>query len=372
MKSKKNVLFVSYSMWDGRWTEKLISQLCSKIDKNYNVFILSLYDISPYQDYIGKYDFIHSWANFFLNSKIYRWFKIRKFCKQSHIDIVVGTSDEINIDIYLSTIFLRIKKIWWVHSNPELHLKSIFKKIVIKNIYPYFDRIVCVSKGIEYSLHEDFWIRNTKVILNYLDMTVEKNIIEKSNQWEVEISLGKKWSPTILTISRLDMRKWLLKSIEAFSVYNKKYPTSKYIILWEWPDREQLEKYIKSQGLDTSVFLLGHKNNIYSYMIYADIFLLTSYSEAFWLVLLEAGVTKTPIISSDTNFWPREILTNIWYETKLNYPFIWGSGILICSPGREDFVKNFIEALELENKPTFMWIDKFDINRAVNQWEEVL
>ena len=68
----------------------------------------------------------------------------------------------------------------------------------------------------------------------------------------------------------------------------------------------------------------------------ADIFLLLSYYEGFPFALLEALAIGLPIITSDVDFGPREILKNSRY------------GILIKNPSQKNIQQAINKALKLK------------------------
>lgn len=105
------------------------------------------------------------------------------------------------------------------------------------------------------------------------------------------------------TISELHKNKGLGYAIEAI----KKHSETKYsnfqkvifIIMGEGDDRKNLEKIIKDNNLENSVFLVGNTEKAFSYLKAFDIFTLTSVTEALPYAILEAGKAEVPIIASN-------------------------------------------------------------------------
>jgi glycosyltransferase involved in cell wall biosynthesis len=69
-----------------------------------------------------------------------------------------------------------------------------------------------------------------------------------------------------------------------------------------------LGKLIKALGIDAEVALPGFVNNPYSYLARAKVFVLSSRGEGLPLVLVEALAIGTPVISTDCESRPAEIL----------------------------------------------------------------
>jgi len=74
--------------------------------------------------------------------------------------------------------------------------------------------------------------------------------------------------------------------------------------------RQDIENTVQEYGLENEVILVGEKSNPFPWMAAADALLLTSRFEAFALVLLEAMVCETPVVSVDCPVGPSEVLNN--------------------------------------------------------------
>lgn len=77
------------------------------------------------------------------------------------------------------------------------------------------------------------------------------------------------------------------------------YPC-RMIIVGDGYLRESLEKFTNEHGLTDRVFFVGHQTNPYPYIRCADALLLPSEKESFGVVLLEAMILKTPVITTAT------------------------------------------------------------------------
>ena len=76
----------------------------------------------------------------------------------------------------------------------------------------------------------------------------------------------------------------------------------------EFKQLKDLEKKIKTLGLENQVYLLGRKTNPYIWLKNADIFIHSSKREGFPAVLLEAMACRKMVISSKCPTGPKEIL----------------------------------------------------------------
>jgi glycosyltransferase involved in cell wall biosynthesis len=113
--------------------------------------------------------------------------------------------------------------------------------------------------------------------------------------------------PVILSAGRLSKQKDFVTLIKAFSIVRKKI-CCRLVILGEGEERTELEKLIKKLEIDKEVDLPGFVDNPYPYMAKASLFVLSSPSEGFPNVLVQAMAVGTPVISTDCKSGPSEIL----------------------------------------------------------------
>lgn len=71
-----------------------------------------------------------------------------------------------------------------------------------------------------------------------------------------------------------------------------------------------LERRVEELGLVGHVELPGFVDDPWSVIYSCDLFVLSSHWEGFGNVLIEAMVCGTPVVSTDCNYGPREIITH--------------------------------------------------------------
>ena len=102
-----------------------------------------------------------------------------------------------------------------------------------------------------------------------------------------------------------------------------------------------MKKFSNELGLNNKVLFLGFKDNPYKYMRIADVFVLSSKWEGFGNVIVEAMASGTPVISTNCNSGPSEIINNN------------ENGVLVPVGDSERLSHNIIELLcnqDLRNK----------------------
>ena len=113
-----------------------------------------------------------------------------------------------------------------------------------------------------------------------------------------------------LAIGRLTKQKNFLFLLECFKIIIKKDPENYLFILGDGEEFNKLKNYIEKNSLEKNIFLEGYRKDIYNYLINSKAFILTSLWEDPGFVLIEAAYSNTPIISSNCDNGPKEILNN--------------------------------------------------------------
>jgi len=315
-------------------------------------------------------------------------------------DILISFLELSNfINITVGKILLNKKVVISVHTNPITRYtnKSFYGKIhniLIKLLYPKADRIIVVSKKIKNILSNQYNIPEEKIeviynihdIQNYLKLSeepIEDKYREIFKNSFVFINIGR---PTEAK------GQWFL--IRTFKKVVEKHPNAKLIILGEGELREKLEDLIRKLKLENNVFLLGVHKNPFKFLRNSHCYVFPSLWEGLPNTLIEALTLNLPIISTDCETGPREILDpELDIEEKINYPYFGKYGILIKPFPREYIFEDLEEKplIEQERQLADLMIriieDKelrerysnglerardFDVEKVIKKWEEVI
>ncbi len=197
------------------------------------------------------------------------------------------------------------KKIAWIHScvnkdNPRLYNKYL---TYTKN----FNTIVAVSQGSMEKFKETYPQCSSNIVLihNFIDTN---KIMNKANL-KCNIVFAKN-KLNCLSLGRLSPEKGFDRIINIAKKYED---TIDFYIGGFGPQKDELENEIKTKNIK-NVFLLGLLENPYPYLKNADFFLLSSRSEAYPTVVIEAMVLNKFIIATDVA-GVKEILEE--YDNKI-------------------------------------------------------
>lgn len=137
---------------------------------------------------------------------------------------------------------------------------------------------------------------------------------------------------SLLSVGRLMTSKGYDDLINAFAIIRRQMP-SRLLILGQGELQAQLMTMVQDLDLQNDVYMPGFVQNPWAYMQKADLYVSASRSEGFHLTLVEAMACGTPVIATDCDFGPREII-----ETGIN-------GILVPVSDVDAIAANAIELL---------------------------
>lgn len=162
-----------------------------------------------------------------------------------------------------------------------------------------FNRIVAVSKDVKNILSKS-GLREDKLCLidNGIDIARFSNAHDTG---KIKDDLGiPRRSHVIGTVGRLTEEKGHIHLINAAKSVLDKFPDSYFIIVGDGPLRDSLAE---ASGTDHIIFT-GTRNDIPELYSMMDVFVLPSLNEGLPMVLLEAMVSKKPVVASSVGAIP--------------------------------------------------------------------
>lgn len=169
------------------------------------------------------------------------------------------------------------------------------------------DRIICCSKEIEAIVQEKYGYLQTATLYNPYDA---EGITELSKEKVTDLpwKMEDEDRPRILIgVGRDDPIKGFWHLIKAFYLVQKEIPQMRLIIMGDG-SFEQAKSLVSELQLEQKVYFPGVRKNPYKYLAASEMFLLSSYTEGFPNVLVEAMILGRPLISTDCRTGPAEIL----------------------------------------------------------------
>ncbi len=301
--------------------EVAVSNLANMLCNNYNVEIVSIYNIygKPVYDinkkviikylYDGgpnKKEFKESLKKLQLiktlkeGIKSIKILKIKKNSMKNYIencdsDIIISTRIEITeiLSKYYKGKGILISQEHAHHNNNKDYINRVIKSL--KNI----DYFMPVSRKLT-KFYKNKVKGNTKVM--YSPLCVDY-IPDKET---------KKNNKNIVSIGRLSPEKGCLDLIDVFNLIHKEDSECVLHIIGDGEEKIKMQEKIKNLNLNDSVVLYGYKDKefIREKLNDMSLYLMTSYEESFGLVLLEASAFAIPSIAFSSAEGACEIINN--------------------------------------------------------------
>lgn len=242
-------------------------------------------------------------------------FALRDYLKSERPFALLSALEDTNIVAIFarSLAKVKIKLVVTVHnylSQESRNAHSLKRKLVpyfLRWIYPFSDDIVGVSEGVVEDLRSLGCPRHkTHVIYNPIVTHKLLNKIQEpvSHPW-----LAPEQPPVIIAVGRLTPQKDFQTLLKAFALVHQRHP-SRLILLGEGEERRSLEALATALGIVEDILMPGFLENPYCLMARAKVLVLSSAWEGFGNVLVEAMAAGTPVVSTDCQSGPREILDN--------------------------------------------------------------
>lgn len=241
---------------------------------------------------------------------------IKQYIKNQSPDVIISAGRHMNVILLLSVLGIKLKSkiILTEHGNPLMSEKIVSNKkgkikvkltnILAKILYNKADDVVCVSKSLENIIKNELNIDNTVTIYNPV---IKSDMLIKGDEDISESIYINHTKPIIITVGRICDEKNHELLLEAFNEVLT-YIDSELVIIGDGPLKNSIEDKVKSLNIQENVHLLGFRDNPYKYIKQSDVFVLTSKTEALPTVIIEALALGTPVISTDCQVGPREIL----------------------------------------------------------------
>ena len=324
-RERTRVLFVLGSVAGGG-AERMVAHLVKHL--NHDEFDARVGLLWRHGDYLGQFAdselvvarFAQGWIPYRDQP---RWWQLlpslalvplqqREIVRRFRPHIVVTVTKSMNIAARFSLPFAHRDELSWVVregnntgamiDNESAGFLRTLQNVAVRTAYRKADRVVAISNGVGEALSRRFGIEPAHVttIHNAVDVaTVRRLATEPASDLPHQ--------PFIVAAGRLVHQKGFDLLIRAFAGPLRARSVS-LVIVGEGPERPALEDLIRVHGLQDRVLLPGFVANPWSYFARAAAFVCSSRWEGFGNVIIEAMACDVPVVTSDCDFGPREIV----------------------------------------------------------------
>lgn len=357
--------------------ERQVTTLANELSKRYDVEIISLYDILEGESFYNLNDNVNVKYVFnygpnkkeiikcLKNFKVITFFKeifkaikmlytkyfgLRKIINSLDTDILISSRIEFSKQVHRNDIITIAQEHSFI--NTDKYIKKV------KKSFSGIDYLVVMTKKAKEKY--ELWLKDCRVRPQVI---VIPNMVKENKDGQVS-SLN---NNQIVSIGRLELVKDFYTLILVFSILIKKYPKLVLKIIGEGSQRDKLEELVRNCNLQNNVVFTGKlaENQINEELLKSDIFVLTSKSESFSLVLCEAMNFGVPCVAFDVDVGPREII-----DDGIN-------GFIISDRNVELMIKKIEELLNDTLKRKKMGksaketVSKFYTANIVDEWYKI-
>ena len=247
---------------------------------------------------------------------------VRRTIRSIHDGILITTRHEDNLVLSL----LGDPKVWKIAQVHEDHCFNLRYLDGFRHGYSGLDVVVMLTPGLAQEVRQ--WIpagAKTRVVSvpNFLEHFPEPFPLEEKEK-------------RIVAVGRLSWEKGFDRLLDCFAMTREKHPDWSLHIVGDGPEQEKLEQKIAELGLEGAAVLTGRlaPAGVEEEMKRASLYAMTSVSEGFPFVLLEALSCGLPTVAYDVRVGPAAVLR----------PGL--DGVLIPDGDREAYAASLMELME--------------------------
>ena len=247
---------------------------------------------------------------------------VRRTIRSIHDGILITTRHEDNL--VLSE--LGDPQVWKIAQVHEDHCFDLKYLDGFRHGYSGLDVVVILPPGLAEEVRQ--WIpawAKTRVVSvpNFLEHFPEPFPLEKKEK-------------RIVAVGRLSWEKGFDRLLDCFALTREKHPDWSLRIVGDGPEQEKLEQKIAELGLGDAVVLTGRLSpaGVEEEMKRASLYAMTSLSEGFPFVLLEALSCGLPCVAYDVRVGPAAVIR----------PGL--DGVLVPDGDREAYAARLMELME--------------------------
>lgn len=233
---------------------------------------------------------------------------LRKAVARGRFDVLIVAQVEPAVMSWISLVGLRVPVfVTHLHGNPRVELRrgswrtrvafGLFRNLVARRTAAVF----AVAPGL------------TRYLKGYLHHTVPVYFVRNPARvvgGNPVPSRSADGAYRLLTVGRLDHQKGLDTLLHAMALVHARAPHVRLTIVGSGPDEGALRRLRTDLRLEGVVELVGYSSQLAPYFSAANCYVLSSRWEGFPLVLLEALRFGLPIVASDCEFGPADLVTD--------------------------------------------------------------
>jgi GalNAc-alpha-(1->4)-GalNAc-alpha-(1->3)-diNAcBac-PP-undecaprenol alpha-1,4-N-acetyl-D-galactosaminyltransferase len=293
-----------------------------------------------------------------LHANLDRFFKLRAAILQTQPDRIITHLSQTNILSILAMIGSGIPVYVTEHCDAKRSaVHNIWEKLR-RWVYPWATQVVSVSEGVD---------RGFRYLSPQKRAVLYNPVVPQRSQGDLpHIPGADPDRPWVVTMGRLRAQKGYDLLIPAFAKLADRYPDWQLIIMGEGCDRESLEAIRNGLGLRDRVLMPGTVRNTSAVLQQAEFFVMASRFEGFPMAHCEAMSSGLPIVSTDCESGPREII-----RQNVDGLLVETGNVDAIAAGMETLMSNHMLRKQLAKRAPEI-LDRFGMDQIISQWETLM
>nr|WP_276208740.1 glycosyltransferase family 4 protein [Caulobacter sp. 17J65-9] len=238
-----------------------------------------------------------------LQQILFRIWSVRREIRRFKPDAALGFMPSSAVLLALAALGIRCRTIGCERNYPPKLPLSRAWELARRHLYRLLDCVSVQTEAAEVWIRTNTTARRTVVIPNALPWP----LVDSLPTLEPDAAIPPD-RLVALAAGRLNPAKGFDNLVRAFGVLARRWPEWDLVILGEGDERERLKELIDELGLSGRVFMPGRAGNLSEWFSRAELFVLSSRTEGFPNILLEAMGAGVPAVATDCQTGPRELI----------------------------------------------------------------
>lgn len=337
---------------------KLYDKPAFDIDKRVNVRYLT--EVKPNRDDI-RYDFKHLKMLSLIKDLAYA-LKVLRLKRKKTIDAIDACDSDIIISskVYFNRLLgeyknIGVRAIGWEH-NYNNHTKKEIKEFI--KSCKYLDDVVMVNKELQEFYKDEFLKYDLKCQVRYVP-----NYIDKVSKTTTKYN-----NRNLIAVGRLEAVKGFDDLIKVYKLVNLQIQDTYLTLVGDGKEKNNLFETVVKNDLVSKVKMPGYlfQEEIDKLYDNSALYIMTSHSESFGLVMLEAMAHGVPVVAFSSAEGARELIKNGY------------NGYLINNRNEFEMANKIVELLNDKEKlqkmgqNAYKVAQKYTKEEVIKTWEQLL
>ena len=300
------------------------------------------------------------------------FFQVYNYCKNFKPDVIHTASPKANLIGGLVGKLLNVPSmVISISGQGYLYTKKNFINLILSNVYDYIFKYIFSHKNKKIILQNSEDYKKFVKIDNKKDcILIPGSGVNTKKFYNINSKHSKK---NILYVGRILKDKGILEYIEASKIIKKKFPKWNFYVVGpkDYENPSKISNFLLKKWInEKNIKWFDYSPNMKKFYKNASIVCMPSHREGFSKVLLEAGASARPIVTSDVAGCKEAIIPN-------------KTGLVFKSKNTKDLVKKLIILINDKNKRIKYGVEgrklvksKFDIKiinkRIINIYKNLI